>query len=386
MPKRIGIFMDQLVLGSSPKIAGEEVNHLKRLGVDAELLLIRRGMPPQCRDFLTTVRVRCLEDYLPKVFRTNFKFPGFSFFSFFHMTCPIYAPLTLKREYDVLIVHFTYTCFTAYMLKKIRNIPYIAFIHDPITHILRKVYSHSFPSLLLPILTTLGTNMDKFISNSAEIIILPSKYHLNLMKELTETPIKVVYHGVEPIEKIPKERGDYFISVARWEQGKKPFFLLDVLDKLKNKDHQVMLLMVGPWTTQSLQTRFLKEAKKRNLLDQIKLCGQVKEKELTRLYLNSRALVHPVSEAFGMIGLEAAAKGAPVIIPKQSGVTELFVHGIHGFFPEEGDADEYAEYISRLAFNERLAWKMGYEAWKISKQYTWEKHAEKLLEVINDVF
>lgn len=382
MSKLVGIFIDQLVPGSSPKIAGKEVRYLNKLGVNTELLLIKQGIPTEYQDFLGMIKVRCLEDRPPRILKMSFKFPGFSFFSSSHVICPIYAPFTLKRKYDILITHFTYTCFTAYALKKFRGIPYVAFIHDPTAYVLRKVYTDTSLSHFLPILTSLGAKTDKLIADSAEMIILPSKYHLDLIKKLTRTPVKIIPHGVEPIKKIPSEREDFLISVARWEQGKNPFFLMDVLGKLKRKGHQTTLVMIGSWKSWSLRAKFIKEAKRRNLSESIKLRGPVEEEELKRFYLKARALVHSISEAFGMVGLEAAAHGCPFMIPKGSGVTDLFTHGVHGFFPEEGNVEEYAECLDKLVSNKRLAWKIGSMAWEISKKYTWEKHAWKLAEVI----
>ncbi len=40
---RIGIFMDKLVFGASPVIAKGEVNGLRRMGINASLLPIKRG-------------------------------------------------------------------------------------------------------------------------------------------------------------------------------------------------------------------------------------------------------------------------------------------------------------------------------------------------------
>jgi phosphatidylinositol alpha-1,6-mannosyltransferase len=103
------------------------------------------------------------------------------------------------------------------------------------------------------------------------------------------------------------------------------------------------------------------------------------------LYVQARALIVPNTEAFGMIALEAAAHGAPIIVPKRAGVTDLFSHGVHGFFPDEGDIVAFTEYVKRLIVNERAAWKMGYQAWEVAKNYTWDNHANSLLAVLRDL-
>jgi len=45
-------------------------------------------------------------------------------------------------------------------------------------------------------------------------------------------------------------------------------------------------------------------------------------------------------------------------------------------------SSEYAEYLAKLMSDERLAWSMGFRAWKVARKYTWEKHAKDLLNVI----
>lgn len=383
---RIGILVDNLLIGGVQRVAVEETRYLTRLGYKSQLLVLKEMQTENLRyrDLTEDINI----DFFSKKFsplRYSFRFPGFSFFSLYHLTSPVYVPLVLSKEYNIIVAHGTYTCFTAYSLRKIRNMPYIGFIHDPITYVLRKVYTDSFLSHLLPVLSPIGTEVDRLIADAAEVVMLQSKYHLNLMKKLTRRPIEVVYPGVEAVEKIPNRRGDYLIAVARWEHGKKPLFLLDVIEKLKKKGHMTRLVMVGPWKSSEVKESFIKNANLHGLSRQIDIYGSVGGEDLKKLYLGARALIHPTIEAFGMTALEASACGAPMIIPKGSGVTDLFIHGVHGFFPQEGNIDEYAECTLLLIENERLAWKMGSEAWRIAKQCTWRRHAEKLGDILQKV-
>ncbi len=102
------------------------------------------------------------------------------------------------------------------------------------------------------------------------------------------------------------------------------------------------------------------------------------------LFSQSRVLVHPIVEAFGMFALEAAACGCSFIIPKNSGVTELFEEGEHGFFPKEGDLKTYVEKISLLLNNEDLAIKLGTQAFHQTQKYSWKEHALKLNKLIKE--
>jgi glycosyltransferase involved in cell wall biosynthesis len=203
------------------------------------------------------------------------------------------------------------------------------------------------------------------------------------MKKLTDKPIHIVYPGTEVAGRIPSKRDDYLLAVARWEPGKNPLFLLEVLTDLKRKSIQTKLLLVGMWKSDLFREYFTREAKSRGVEDRIAMVGAVSRSELTSLYLRARALIVPDITAFGMIALEAAAHGAPVVIPRGSGVTDLFEDGVHGFFPDENDLEEFSSCIGKLVDDERLAWKMGYRGWEAAQPYTWANHAKNLLSALD---
>lgn len=110
----------------------------------------------------------------------------------------------------------------------------------------------------------------------------------------------------------------------------------------------------------------------------------VGEERLKALYSEARVLIHPVIEAFGMSALEAAACGCPMVIPRGSGVAELFEEGKEGFFPQEGDAEAFAGYVEKLLDDESLALEMGKKAWLRAKDLNWQAHAQKLQEILHD--
>ena len=374
----IAIFWPSVGGPTEAKIARKEIELLSLLGNNVELLLIEGNIPAKFKELLGAIKLECLANHVPSLFRLNFRLPGFSFFSLSHLTSPLYSPIAFCKKYDAVVAHTTLACLTAYTLRKYRGQPYVAFIWDPISCILQKVYQDARLRYLLPLLVPLGANLDRSISDAADVVILPSRYYLNHMKNVTRKPIQIVRPGTDPATKVPDARGDYLLAVARWESGKRPFFLLDILSGLKKRGIRARLSMAGRWRSQGLYAKFLKEAKRREVLDLVNICGYVNEAELGKLYFSARVLVNTITESFSMTGLEAAAHGAPVVIPKGTGVTELLEEGVQGFFPVAGDIDGYVESIGKLVLNERMAWRMGLEGWKVTKQYTWEKHAETL--------
>jgi glycosyltransferase involved in cell wall biosynthesis len=347
--------------------------------------LIERQIPVQYKNLLYDVKIDRLEDHVPTILRANFKIPGFSYFSLSHITSSLYSPLVFRKKYDIMVCHGTFTYFTARNLRKYRGLPYLAHIWDPISYILQNVYVDTPLSHFQKFLVPIGTSVDKFILEEAEAVILPCKYHMDRVKRLTKRPIEIVYPAVNCASEIPAKRGNYILAVMkRWEKMKKPLFLLDLLERLKKKGIKVTLIMVGSWKTQRTYEDFVREAKSRNILEQLEIKGEVvSNEELSRYYFGARALIHPISvSGFGMTALEAAAHGTPIIFPKDSGVTDLFVHGVHGFFPKMGDLDSFVEHSETLLSNERKAWEMGFNAWQVAKEYTWLSHTRRLREVI----
>lgn len=371
--------MDKLVFGALPRIAKEEVTNLQRLGLNASLLMIKRG--GETDDTVKGLKTDFLEDQSSILSKSGLKVPGFSFFSAFHLLAPLLA-VKLKIRSDLLISHGTYTCFTAYVLRKTKGIPYLAYIYDPMTYILRKAYSDASLRYVSPFLIPMAERLDRLIVNSSEAVVLLSKYHLNFIRRLTDRSIHIVYPGTEVAERIPTERGSYFLAVARWEKGKNPFFFLDLLKNLKRNGERVTLVMDGSWKPQSLRADFLRGVNRDDLQREVILMGPSTKGNLLTLYRGARALIHATVEAFGMTGLEAAAQGAPIIFPKGSGVTDLFVDGVHGFFPDEGDLDGYATAVRQLNLDQQMAWKMGSAAWNVAKDHTWKEHARSLSTVL----
>ena len=123
------------------------------------------------------------------------------------------------------------------------------------------------------------------------------------------------------------------------------------------------------------------------LKDRVDVLGKVSFEKLKELFFKARCFVHPTQEAFGMAALEAAAFGCPIIIPERSGVTDLFIHGEDGFFPQDkDDVGLYEEYISKFVKDADFAQKTGHSAWEKAKKYSWLYHAQRLDLIIKDYF
>ncbi|MFH1905643.1 MAG: glycosyltransferase family 4 protein [bacterium] len=363
--------------------AFEEVRYLRKLGYDAELVVLKETNFAY-QDLADDIPIRFLSREFSWIFKKSFRIPFFSFFSLFHLTAPIAASRVIKNnEYDIVIVHETYNCFSALALKKKRGIPFIAFLWDPITYILPRVYKQRFLGNFLFLLMPLARYLDKKIVEEADSVILGSNVHKNKFKGLgniEKTELEIIPPGCYPLQELPKERKGYILALTKWDIGKNPCFLLNVLKYLKNKE--VKMVVAGNWVQQHVYDEFIKKAKEYNLLDRIEITGRIDEKTKKEFLSEALVLVHPIFEAFGMMCLEAAGCGCSFIIPKGSGVTDLFINGEHGYFPEEGDLGKYVKKIDYLIDNPDTAFEMGRGAWEVAKKNTWKEHAIKISELI----
>jgi D-inositol-3-phosphate glycosyltransferase len=108
-----------------------------------------------------------------------------------------------------------------------------------------------------------------------------------------------------------------------------------------------------------------------------------------RLALYYRAadvcLVPSRSESFGLVALEAAACGTPVVAAAVGGLRGLVDHGVSGFLVEGRDPVAYAGYVERLLADPALAAQMSVEATVRASSYLWSITAARLRRLYADL-
>jgi D-inositol-3-phosphate glycosyltransferase len=89
-------------------------------------------------------------------------------------------------------------------------------------------------------------------------------------------------------------------------------------------------------------------------------------------------LVPSRSESFGLVALEAAACGAPVVAAAVGGLRSLVIHGETGFLVENRDGAAYAHHVAALLDDPTLAARMSHAADAMADRYTWTAAAQRL--------
>lgn len=176
---------------------------------------------------------------------------------------------------------------------------------------------------------------DKIISISNEIKERVNKYY-NLESDVIFPPITLN----SPIGQV--KEGKYYLVVSRMVSYKKVDLIIKAFNKLKYP-----LVIIGTGS---------EENKLRVLADRkyIKFAGSVSDTELAEYYRNSKALIFPQEEDFGLVVVEAQSFGKPVIAYKKGGALDTVIENKTGVF-----------------FNEQI-WQSLYEAVKRFEKITFD--------------
>jgi D-inositol-3-phosphate glycosyltransferase len=96
-------------------------------------------------------------------------------------------------------------------------------------------------------------------------------------------------------------------------------------------------------------------------------------------------LVPSRSESFGLVALEAAASGTPVVASDVGGLRTLIDHGRTGFRIPGRDPKDYAEATRRILDSPVLADELSRHAAAAAASYTWTTMAARLRRVYDDL-
>ncbi len=117
----------------------------------------------------------------------------------------------------------------------------------------------------------------------------------------------------------------------------------------------------------------------------VKFWGKVSEKVKVKLLSSSWVLLQPSSiEGWSLVVLEANACGTPTIAAKVHGLCDSVVDGKTGWLVALKDVDAWAKTMEVAITHESLRSRMGSNAYVFVQQFTWDKAAEKFLQLIED--
>ena len=96
-------------------------------------------------------------------------------------------------------------------------------------------------------------------------------------------------------------------------------------------------------------------------------------------------LVPSRSESFGLVALEAAACGTPVVAAAVGGLRTLVEHGRTGFLVEGRDPEAFAAYAEQILTNPALGRELADAAAGRARNFTWSTAAARLRRIYSDL-
>lgn len=177
--------------------------------------------------------------------------------------------------------------------------------------------------------------------------------------------IKVSYIGIDLLNfSVSTNNFDnrkQILFIGRLVEKKGAHVLLDAFSKIKDKfpEHIIKFIGDGPLKPQlndqaqtlGVNAKFLGACSKETIIEELQ--------NTSVFCLPSIRAKNGDSEGFGLVILEAAACGVPVVTSALGGATEGIVHGKTGFRFDENNSDELALYLDTLLRDPHLMKSMG---------------------------
>ncbi len=163
------------------------------------------------------------------------------------------------------------------------------------------------------------------VSNLTREVVI-NKYQINPSK------VETVYNAVDPIrltedvvmEKSFNEKVVTFLGRITMQKG--PEYFIEAANKVLKVMPDVRFVMAG---SGDMMERMMRRAAALRITDRFHFTGFLRGKDVFKMLTLSDVYIMPsISEPFGISPLEAMQSNVPVIISKQSGVSEILTHAV----------------------------------------------------------
>ena len=278
--------------------------------------------------------------------------------------------IALENDFDIIHAHDWLTFQAGIEAKKISNKPLIIHVHA--TEFDRSG-EHINPEVF---------RIEKLGMEMADRIIAVSEFTKNILINRYEIPadkIIAIHNGVDFGKETDikqnsnRLRGKKIVTfLGRITYQKGPTYFVDAAYRILQKNKEVVFVMAG---NGDLLPGMIEKVAALGISSNFFFTGFLKGKEVSKRLGMSDVYVMPsVSEPFGISPLEAMKSGVPVIISRQSGVSEVVEHALKVDF---WDVEALADAIFGLLNYNTLSHEFSNQGRTEVDKLNWEKAAEK---------
>ena len=243
--------------------------------------------------------------------------------------------------------------------------------------------------------------MEQEIITCSDIVVANSVDEANQLKDLYAAPeerVAVVPLGVEHAFFAPGNqdaaraaiglgRGPVVTYVGRVQSLKGVDLALEMFAELRTENGVLLIVGGASGTGGDKEVRKLNQRiKELDLEEQVRLIPPQPHHILSTYYRASDVVVVPSkSESFGLVALEAAACGTPVVAASVGGLNDLVLHGKTGYLVNKRDPKLYAHYARQILENPLHAAEIAMSAVEKAQQYSWQKTSDQILDLYASV-
>jgi glycosyltransferase involved in cell wall biosynthesis len=287
------------------------------------------------------------------------------------------AVIAEGQQFDIIHAHDWMTVFAGLHAKKVSGKPLILHIHSLEFD---RSGEHANQAIFY---------IERFGMVSADHVIAVSHYTKNMIVNrygIHPDKISVVHNAVSRaeapriyhVEPSPDKKIILFLGRITFQKG--PDYFVEAAAKVLKKLPEVTFVMAGAG---DMMPRMIERVAELGIGKNFHFTGFLQGIEVEQIFTMSDLYVMPsVSEPFGISPLEAMVYDVPVIISRQSGVSEILHHALKVDF---WDVNEIANKIIAILKYPRLVAEMIERSREELRTVRWENAAEKIVTVYDRV-
>lgn len=282
-----------------------------------------------------------------------------------------------KNPHDLIHAHDWLTIPAGVMAKKASGKPLIAHIH--------------------------ATEFDRTGDNPHQAVYeierkgMEASDHIIAVSEFTKQKI-IKHYGIAP-EKISvvhnavlkekeywklhthlNKKDHVILFLGRITLQKGPEYFLLMAKRVLEKEPNTKFVMAG---NGDMMHRMIVLSTNLGIAKNVLFAGYLTGPEIDRAYAHADLYVMPsVSEPFGITPLEAIKNGTPVLISKQSGVSEVIQHALRVDF---WDIEEMTNKVLAVIRYKKLKEQLTQESQRELERISWKNQAEKIYEIYQSI-
>jgi phosphatidylinositol alpha-1,6-mannosyltransferase len=234
--------------------------------------------------------------------------------------------------------------------------------------------------------------LSAFAAEHADVVIAVSAYCAELIAATGAAPedMRRIPPGVDIPADPTSERAERptIITIARLEDRYKGHdVMVQALALVRAKVPDVQWVLVGDG---SLRAELEQQVRQQGISDSVSFLGAVSDEERDRWLRRADLLAMPsrlpggglAGDGFGIVFLEAAAYGKPVVAGNVGGALDSVSDGENGLLVDPRDPGAVADAIGRLLLDRELAARLGSAGAARARSFAWPVIAERVEEVL----